>query len=407
MSSWRRNVWIVGLASLVTMVGMYAFVPFFPDVLRGMGIHDDATVKIWSGVLVAAAPLAACVMGPVWGALGDLSGRNKAMMVRSLAAIAVFVGAMGWACWPGAGGGPWILLWLRLGQGAFSGFIAPALTLATAAAPEEEHRRITTLCQTALVIGGLLGPSIGGVLASRMGAHWGFLFCGATALVSTLLVVFLAEESEGPSEAGAPSSGGIGRGLRRAWEDARANFAIEGMMALMIGIFLFQTAATLIQPVMRLHVERFHEIPAVRMAECAGWAFTAVAAGQILFAWLWVRWMDQVGTARSLPLTAVLTALAYAPQGLMTAARPFLGLRFLQGAVGAATVPAAYAHVARLAPVSRRGGAYGLALSSFQFANVVGPLAGGVLSARFGTGPLFLVSAILLAAASLWMRGNL
>ncbi len=389
------------------MVGMYAFVPFFPDVLRGMGILDDAAVKIWSGILVAAAPLAACVMGPVWGALGDLSGRNKAMMVRSLVAIAVFVGAMGWACWPDAGGGPWILLWLRLGQGAFSGFIAPALTLATAAAPQDEHRRVTTLCQTSLVIGGVLGPTLGGMLASRMGAHWGFLFCAGTALLATLLVVVMAREPAGRAEGVSPAPGGIGQTLRRAWEDARLNLAMEGMVALMIGIFLFQTASTLIQPVMRLHVERFSEIPQVRMAECAGWAFTAVAGGQILFAWLWVRWMDRVGAARSLPLTAALTALAYAPQGLMVAVRPFLALRFLQGAVGASTVPAAYAQVVHLAPASRRGGAYGLALSSFQLASVVGPLAGGFLSARFGTAHLFLVSAGLLAAAALWMRGNL
>ena len=196
-------------------------------------------------------------------------------------------------------------------------------------------------------------------------------------------------------------------GLKRAWEDARLNLALKGMGAVMVGIFLFQMASTLVQPVMRLHVERFHEVPVADLPVSAARAFAFASLGQILFAWLWVRWMDRVGTARSLPLTAGLTALAYAPQGWVLAERSFLALRFTQGAVGAGTVPAAYAHVGRLAPASRRGGAYGLALSSFQLANVVGPLAGGFLSVRMGTAPLFLASAGLLAGASCWMRWRL
>ena len=173
------------------------------------------------------------------------------------------------------------------------------------------------------------------------------------------------------------------------------------------GIFLFQMASTLIQPVMRLHVERFPEVPVLELPESAARAFAVASLGQILFAWLWVRWMDRVGTARSLPITSGLTALAYVPQAWIRSEHPFLALRFAQGVAGAGTVPAAYAHVGHLAPASRRGGAFGLALSSFQFASVVGPLAGGLLSARFGTAPLFLVSAGLLAAAAFWMRGNL
>jgi predicted MFS family arabinose efflux permease len=51
--------------------------------------------------------------------------------------------------------------------------------------------------------------------------------------------------------------------------------------------------------------------------------------------------------------------------------------------------------------------AYGLALSSFQLANVVGPLGGGCLAAAVGTRPLFFVAAGILAVAALWMRSRL
>lgn len=55
MQPWRRNLWVVAVANFVTMVGMSAFIPFLPDVLRGLGISEDRALKIWSGILTAAA----------------------------------------------------------------------------------------------------------------------------------------------------------------------------------------------------------------------------------------------------------------------------------------------------------------------------------------------------------------
>lgn len=414
MPHWRRNLWVVALANFITMVGMSAFIPFFPDVLRELGMTGDREVKIWSGLLVAVAPLAACVMGPIWGALGDRYGR-KLMMVRSLAAIAVFVGLMGLVTSPwaisrlGLSGWwltPWPLLILRFGQGVFSGFIAPALTLVTVGAPEDRQNRVTAISQSAVVAGTVVGPALGGQAAEGGGPHLAFLLCAGLAALATGLVAALASEMRRddlpPSERMPPW-----HTLRRAWADTHGTLAAGGLLPLMIGLFLVQMASTLVYPVMRLHVEHFRGIPEERLPSTAAYAFTALALGQILCAPLWARWSDRVGTGRLLPFTALLTALVHVPMGFLRSAPAFWGLRFLQGAVAAGTVPAAYAHVGRLSTHAQRGGAYGLALSSFQLANVVGPVAGGYLAAAVGTTPLFLVSAGLLAGASAWMRRKL
>ncbi len=44
MPQWRRNLWVVAVADFVTIVGMSAFLPFFPDVLRQTGLVGGIAV---------------------------------------------------------------------------------------------------------------------------------------------------------------------------------------------------------------------------------------------------------------------------------------------------------------------------------------------------------------------------
>src|SRR5262245_1912209 len=100
---------------------MAGFLPAFPIILPRLGITDPSAVAIWTGALTAAAPFSAALAGPLWGAIGDRIGR-KLMVLRALGGLVVFTGAMAFVS------DPVLLLALRLGQGVFSGFIAPSLT---------------------------------------------------------------------------------------------------------------------------------------------------------------------------------------------------------------------------------------------------------------------------------------
>lgn len=119
MEPWRRNLAVVFAANLLTSVGMMGFLPSFPSIVRSLGVTEEGAVEVWSGVLLAAAPLVAALLGPVWGAIGDRFGR-KAMVLRALGGITLFTGAMSLVR------EPWQLLLLRLGQGVLSGYIPPS-----------------------------------------------------------------------------------------------------------------------------------------------------------------------------------------------------------------------------------------------------------------------------------------
>jgi len=90
---WKRTHRAVWVANLATAVGMMSFLPFFPSHLERLGVHGDARLALWTGLVFGAAPLSAAVMSPIWGALGDRFGR-RLMVIRSMVAITVFVGAM-------------------------------------------------------------------------------------------------------------------------------------------------------------------------------------------------------------------------------------------------------------------------------------------------------------------------
>lgn len=406
MPSWRRNLWAVAVANAVAMAGMTAFIPFFPDVLRGMGIVDMGSLKVWSGFLIAGTPLMAALCGPVWGALGDRYGR-KPMVVRSLLAVVVFVGLTGLVVSPWGRNAlpawcftPWTLLALRMGLGVFSGFIAPALTLATVSAPPERQARASAWVQSALLTGAVLGPALGAWTVPG-GIHRPFLACTLLAAAATLLVAAMT------TEPGGRAAGGEGPLLLQAFRDARSHLADSRLRALMVGLFLCQMASTMVQPVLRLHMEILPGVAPERVHAATGTAFSVLFLGQVLFAPLWARWADRRGMTRVIPLTTALTALAVLPQAVVSTFGGFCGLRLAQGAVAAGTAPAAYAYIGTISDGGRRGGFYALALSAFQLANVAGPALGGLFAAAFGTAPLFALSAGMLAAASLWTRGRL
>ena len=115
-----------------------------------------------SGLLFAAPFFAATVATPVWGVLGDRHGR-KLMVVRASLGLAIATLLMGFATTVPQ------LFFLRLAQGAVSGFIAAALALMASSAPRERMGYALGDARTAIPAGTILGPLIGGTLADLIG----------------------------------------------------------------------------------------------------------------------------------------------------------------------------------------------------------------------------------------------
>ncbi len=72
---WRRNLYVCLFGSFVNMAGMTILLPFLPNYVRDLGVHDERAIVFWSAAAFSAAFLAAGLVSPIWGYLADLYGR--------------------------------------------------------------------------------------------------------------------------------------------------------------------------------------------------------------------------------------------------------------------------------------------------------------------------------------------
>ncbi|MBL6719775.1 MAG: MFS transporter [Planctomycetes bacterium] len=412
MADWQRTFRVIWFANLITSIGMMSFLPFFPSLLEELGVEDERAVRLWSGVLFGAAPLGATLMSPVWGALGDRIGR-KVMICRAMLAIAVFVGGMAFAV------GPWSLLALRLGQGLFSGFIPPGITLVSVQAPADRQARVTSALSTSLALGSLIGPLMGGWLSVALGGHQAvFLFVGASALTAAVLVALFAREDRStlgsapgsapgsdPATAPAPgSAAGVAGALRSVRRDVRSVLGEPALRATAGLVFAVQFGLGAANPILERLVatlvggadEPSAILRALERLPLAGdgarstvtlatsVAFGAMALANLVSLPFWGRYGDRVGARRALVLSAVLCAVALVWQAVAPGLAHLLAARVLFGAATAGIGPLAFGLAAGEVEAGRRGGAFGVVFSARTAAVAVGGSVGGAVAAGLG-----------------------
>lgn len=411
-SSWRRTYWVVWIANLVTSIGMMSFLPFFPSLLEEMGVDDPVAKRAWAGVIFGAAPLSATLMSPIWGALGDRFGR-KLMVCRSMVAICLFVGGMYWAATP------WHLLALRLGQGLFSGFIPPSITLVSVGAPPEKQGRVAGDLTTALALGGLIGPGLGGAIAVWTGSRRDvFLFVGIASLISAVLVALFAVEDKSLRQERRGQLS-VRQALRGTGGDVGRVLASPLMRSMALVVFALQLGLGSVNPLLELHVRDllgpspsgwawlatlFRFDPGDRAAVetfATGMLFTVMGVANLVALPFWGRYGDAFGHRRALILCGLGTSISL---GLQAAASSYLLLLFgrvLMGIAMAGTGPLAFGMAASETRAERRGGAFGVVFSARTLAVAVGATAGGFAAPWIGVRGVMLAGGCIVAAA-LW-----
>ena len=51
MELWKKNLYSVWSAQFITGIGLNMVMPFLPLYLRELGVNEDQSLKIWSGVV--------------------------------------------------------------------------------------------------------------------------------------------------------------------------------------------------------------------------------------------------------------------------------------------------------------------------------------------------------------------
>jgi DHA1 family multidrug resistance protein-like MFS transporter len=378
---WKRNLAVLGVGQFVAVSAMGIVIPLIPFFLRDLGMTDRAALERWSGLIFSGPFLAAALMSPVWGALGDRYGHRK-MVIRAIVGLAVvnlllvFVRS------------PTQFLVLRLTQGFVTGFIPAALAITSASTPRDRLPEAMGRLAATAAAGRTLGPAIGGLLAGFLAFRQLFLLVGlAMGAVAVFVIRYLEETPRDPL-----ATSSLGAPLRMAFGDPVLRLALPGLLVAMSGI-------SMTMPVFPLFVEDLCG-PGVDPKVISGIGFATVAAFTLLGSTLLGRVSERLGLKALLVGSLLLVAIALGLHPLAAGVGSMLALRAMLGLAAAGVGPVMHSMISRAAPDGMRGGITGLANSATILGFFTGPIVGGWLANVAGIGGVFRVAAALAGACA-------
>ena len=68
---WRRTLYIMFIAQLVSSVGFSSMFPFLPLYVSQLGVTSHEALSMWSGLTFSVTFLVSAIVSPMWGSRAD------------------------------------------------------------------------------------------------------------------------------------------------------------------------------------------------------------------------------------------------------------------------------------------------------------------------------------------------
>ena len=128
--NWKDNLRIAWFGNFLTGASISLVVPFMPIFVENLGVGSDQAA-FYAGLAISVSAISAALFSPIWGILADKYGR-KPMMIRAGMAMTITMGGL--ALVPNI----YWLIFLRLLNGVFAGFVPNATALIASQVPKEK-----------------------------------------------------------------------------------------------------------------------------------------------------------------------------------------------------------------------------------------------------------------------------
>jgi MFS transporter, DHA1 family, multidrug resistance protein len=388
MVTWRRTLYALWLAQLLSIVGFNLRIPFLPFFLEDLGTETFEQQALWAGFITGGGAALMAITAPMWGALADRYGRRM-MVLRAMFVASVTISLMALAT------SPWHLLGLRFIEGAATGTVAAATTLIATVVPKERMGYAMGMMQMAVFSGSSIGPFIGGVLADIIGFRPTFVVSGGMLFVGGLIVLFFVTENFQRPE---PKT-------QEQKDSEVSTWSIiigASMLAMMLVLLVARTGQSAAQPLVPLFMG---ELGAGGSASSlSGVALGLMGVTSAVSSVILGRLADRLGPRAILILAVSLAGVLYFPQAGAQSPVQFILAMGLFGVAMGGIMPTASAIVASLAPMERRGIIYGFTNSAMSVGAFIGPIGGTVIAAFIDMriAFVFLGVSMLVTAVYIW-----
>lgn len=373
---WKRNLYVLSIAVFIAGIAFSEIMPFLPLYVDTLGHFTHQKLNFWSGLIFSSVFVVSAIVSPWWGKLADKKGR-KLMTLRAALGMAIVLGCMGLVT------NVWQLLALRFTQGFFAGFVSNANALIATETPKENSGQALGTMASAFTAGNLLGPFIGGSLASIFSYRVTFFITGLLLFIAFLLSLFFVHE-EGfkpiTSKKLANSKGVINSLTSPAM-----------IFGLLLTTLIIQAANNSINPIVSLYVRQLmHNQGNVVFTSGVVAALPGIAT--FLAASRFGALGDRIGTHKIIIGGFIGASILFFLTAFVTQVWQLGILRFLIGFTDACLFPQVQTMLTKNTPVAVTGRIFSWNQSAMYLGNIVGPMLGSTISGLFNYNMVFIVT---------------
>lgn len=380
---WRALVYLLAVIQMGAgsiIIGVLSFIPLF---IQDLGVADQGAAATWAGLVAGVTPLMVALSAPFWSRKAHQYG-PKPIMMAILITLGLATLAAAFAQSPGQ------LLVCRTIQGLVGGYVPIGLLIITWMVPEDHVDWAMGTYQASLVMGLVMGPLMGGLVADHFGYRAPFVFF---ALVAGLCLLALW--------AFLPSI--PGKGKQEATNSTLGNLkyflGIKRVRILVFMQFLCNFGLTGIGPILPLYIKNYMSVDPNLIATIVGLIiFSAGIASAI--ASFNVGRISHRFPRRSILMVATLgVGFTFILQYLMWDIWGLGFFRALTGIFMGLVMPVANVLIGQAVIRDKRGLVFGAVSSVVMMGNVVGPFASGLIANIFGYSAVFWTTALAFFAA--------
>lgn len=377
-SSWQHNLYFLWVGNFMTGMGFSMTMPFISLYVATLGHFTTSQLNLLSGFAFAITFLAKAIVSPYWGKLADQYGR-KLMCLRASLGMTITITACGFA--PNVA----ILIVLRAIQGCFSGYINNANAIVAASVPVDRSGKALGTLATGNVVGTLVGPLLGGALASSFGYRGSFFVAGAMMLVVFLLTMFFVHEEFTPVDKVQLQP------MKLVFHTLKYPMLIWGLF---VTTLVIQAANMSITPIISLLIKQLmHHGGQVAMV--SGIISSLPGVVTLIFSPILGSLSDHIGPEKVLGVGLVAAIVCFVPMSFAQNVWQLGIWRTLLGFSDAAMLPAIQTLMTHYVPKEAFGRVFSYNQSFQAMGSVSGPMLGSLVANAFSYQGVFMMTAIL------------
>ncbi len=380
--SWKENLRVAWFGSFLTGASISLVVPFMPIFVEQLGIERDQ-VAFYAGLAISVSAVSAALVSPIWGILADKYGR-KPMMIRAGLAMTITMGGLAFV--PNI----YWLLFLRLLNGVFTGFVPNATALIASQVPKDKSGAALGTLSTGVVAGTLTGPFVGGFIAEIFGIRNVFLLVGTFLFLAAILTIFFIKEDFQP----------VAKEKAIPTKEVFSSFKYPRLLVnLFLTSFVIQFSAQSIGPILALYVRDLGQTE--NLLFVSGLIVSSMGFSSMMSAGILGKLGDKVGNHRLLVAAQIYSVIIYLLCAHATSPLQLGLYRFLFGLGTGALIPGVNALLSKMTPKSGISRIFAFNQVFFYLGGVIGPMAGSAVAGYLGYHAVFYATTACVAFSCL------